>query len=542
MDTVKPKKKSKKKLVVTLVVIVVVLAVLVGGCSMMVNSAKEKMEAAMNAMQTDVVSVRSLTKSIGATGKVISVDMEDVTTTLSGVEIVDIPVEVGDMVEAGQTVVQFDTEDIAENLAIAQRALGQTQGQYGISAENARRQLDDAVRGAEFQNENAYNNVKSAYDAYVGAIEDLEDLKDTESQAREEKNAANDVEDDVDRELKRLEEIEATGTTSDGDTYEEVCNEIYELLDKLDIYLVGGVIEPASVRTQVNAVVSQTKAAYEQAKSARESMEDAIDKYYDAYVTAISAYENTVASGESAVASAQAAQQSTALSANTDQQQKQVDALAEQLEEGSLTAPISGIVTAVNFEEGDTFLQGAILTIQDCSEFEIEAQIGEYDISDIQKGQKVLIKTDATRERELQGTVVFVAPTATVSAASSMSGMTAVSTDPTYEVRISVDTPSDRLRLDMSANLSIIIQEVQEALTVPYNAVQTAEDGTYFVEVVNGDETTTVVPVEVVMESNYYTQVAGDLQEGQTVRVISQEATDIFSEMMGMHDAAQGGF
>ena len=216
--------------------------------------------------------------------------------------------------------------------------------------------------------------------------------------------------------------------------------------------------------------------------------------------------------------------------------------MAEQLEEGSLTAPISGIVTAVNFEEGDTFLQGAILTIQDCSEFEIEAQIGEYDISDIQKGQKVLIKTDATRERELQGTVVFVAPTATVSAASSMSGMTAVSTDPTYEVRISVDTPSDRLRLDMSANLSIIIQEVQEALTVPYNAVQTAEDGTYFVEVVNGDETTTVVPVEVVMESNYYTQVAGDLQEGQTVRVISQEATDIFSEMMGMHDAAQGGF
>ena len=78
-------------------------------------------------------------------------------------------------------------------------------------------------------------------------------------------------------------------------------------------------------------------------------------------------------------------------------------------------------------------------------------------------------------------------------------------------------------------------------MTVPYNAVQTAEDGSYFVEVVNEDETTTIVPVEVVMESNYYTQVTGDLQEGQTVRIVSKEATDIFAEMMEMSPMG-GGF
>ena len=116
---------------------------------------------------------------------------------------------------------------------------------------------------------------------------------------------------------------------------------------------------------------------------------------------------------------------------------------------------------------------------------------------------------------------------------------TGVSTDPTYEVRISVDTPSDRLRLDMSANLSIIIQQVENALTVPYNAVQTAEDGSFFVEAVNDDETTTVVPVEVIMESNYYTQIAGDLQEGQRVRIISGEISNMFSVMADMRE---GGF
>ena len=464
------KKKSKKKLIITLVVVALIIAVVFGGCAIMVNTAKEKMEAAMNAMQTDVVSVRALTKSIGATGKVISVDTEYVTTTLSGVEILDIPVEVGDLVEEGQIIVQFDTEDIAENLAIAQRAMWQTQGQYGISAENAQRQVEDAVRGAEFQNENAYHNMQSAYDAYLDALESLDDLEDAEDEARR------------------------------------------------------------AWRNAEDETIDAAHAAYKQARSNREAMEDTVEKLYDAYVLAVHTYENTVASGDSAIASAQAAQESASLSANTDQQQQQVDALTEQLEKGVLTAPISGVVTAVNFEDGDLFTQGTILTIQDCSAFEIEAQIGEYDIADIEKGQKVLIKTDATRDRELEGTVVFVSPTAT--AASSVAG---VSTDPTYEVRISVDTPSDRLRLDMSANLSIIIRQAENALTVPYNAVQTAEDGTCFVEVVHDDETTTVVAVEVVMESNYYTQVSGDLQEGQTVRIIGGEGTDIFAQMMEEH-------
>lgn len=503
MDAAMPKKKSKKKLIIVLTVIVLVIAVLFAACSMMVSSAKKQMEQAMSASQTDVVSVRALTKSIGATGKVISADTEDVSTTLSNVEIVDIPVEVGDTVEEGQVIVQFDTEDIAENLAIAQRALSQTQGQFGISAENAQRQVEDAVRGADYQAQSAYTNMKTAYDTYVGAIEDLEELEDAEHEAR---SAWLDA--------------------------EELCEEWEEELETQTDP--AGIAAAEAALAQAEAAMAQAEMVYEQAKSARKSLEDTIDKLYDSYVMAISTYENTVASGESTVASAQAAQQSTALSANTDQQQKQVDMLAEQLEEGSLTSPISGVVTAVNYENGDIYLQGAIVTVQDCSRFEIEAQIGEYDISDIQKGQKVLIKTEATRDLELEGTVVFVSPTATVAAAAMPGMTTGVSTDPTYEVRISVDTPTDRLRLDMTANLSIIIREVAEAMTVPYNAVQTAEDGSTFVETVHADGTTAVVPVKVVMESSYYTQIEGDLEEGQTVRIVSKEATDIFSQMMEM--------
>lgn len=505
MEAVK-KKKSKKKLVITLVIIAVVIAVIFGACAAMGSAARKAM-AEMTAMQTGRVEVRELVKSIGATGTVISVERKDVTATLSGCEIDEILVEVGDTVEEGQLLARFDTEDIAENLAIAQRALGQTQGQLGITADNAQRQVADAIRGGEYSVDMARQNVDAAYDAYLDSWDALEDAKDAANDAREAYWEAEDA-------LEELLEQQPEENTMD---FAAVQLQIYQLEQTLP---------------QLEAAVEQTEQGVEQA-------EKAIDTLYDQYETAQKNYENTVANGESSVAAAQAAQQSAQLSANTDQQQKQVDSLMEQLDKGQLTAPISGVVTAVNFDDGDTYTQGAIVTIQDCSRFEVRAQIGEYDISDIALGQKVLLKTEATRDQELEGTVVFISPTATQIV--STMGMQSVSADPTYEVRISVDTETDRLRLDMSANLSIIIREETAAMTVPYNAVQTAEDGSTFVEVVGEDDTTTVVPVEVVMESSYYTQIKGDLTEGQSVRIISREATDIFAEMMEMSPMA-GGF
>ncbi|MBR2401482.1 MAG: efflux RND transporter periplasmic adaptor subunit [Lachnospiraceae bacterium] len=242
------------------------------------------------------------------------------------------------------------------------------------------------------------------------------------------------------------------------------------------------------------------------------------------------AYEEAVKAKESAVESAENTYTKTTISLDTTAQKKQVELYEDQLAEGIVTAPISGIVTAVNFDAGDSYIQGSpIVTIQDCSSFEVAAYIGEYDISDIAKGQKVLIKTDATGDVELEGTVVFVSPTA----ATSLTGG-----DVTYLIRISVDTPNDRLRLDMSASLSIIIEQHENVLTVPYNAVQEDEQGNTYVEIMEEGGTTTKVPVTVVLESNYYTEIKADaLADGQKVRVINADSNGLFDLLGG-----RGGF
>ena len=256
-----------------------------------------------------------------------------------------------------------------------------------------------------------------------------------------------------------------------------------------------------------------------------ENLEDSIEKANDSYNSSVKSYDNLVATQESALESVKSNKEISSLTSSTDMEQAQVDLYEEQLEKIMVKAPISGIVTSVNFDNGDTYKAGPIVIIQDCSEYEIEAYVGEYDISDIIEGQKVLIKTDATRDEELEGIVDFISPT----------GIKA-GTDTTYKIRIKLNNKNDRLRLDMSASLSIITAESNDAITVPYNAIQKDEDGNTFVEVINEDGTLKKIIVEVLMESNYYTEIKenNNIKIGDKVRIIIEESSMNPLEMLGV--------
>ena len=217
---------------------------------------------------------------------------------------------------------------------------------------------------------------------------------------------------------------------------------------------------------------SSAKKAYEQAVSAAESQLEAYEKQQRSF-------DDTFKSGETSILSKNESLYSTHLNALTsgDSEEEKIEDYLEQLEECTVKAPMSGVISAVNMEAGDIYNGSAIVTIDDISAFEITAQIDEYDIGKIQKGQKVVIKTNATGEEELDGTVKRISPRAT-------SGGSEV----TYTVTISVDTPHEMLRMDMSAKLSIILESKENVLTVPYEAVQEEADGRFYVEVVTKQE------------------------------------------------------
>ncbi len=173
-----------------------------------------------------------------------------------------------------------------------------------------------------------------------------------------------------------------------------------------------------------------------------------------------------------------------------------VEDAKENMEKSQVTAPISGVVTSVDVAVGDTYTGGSIAVIDDISHFEVSAKVDEYDVGKIEEGQRAVIRTNATGDTEFAGKVLSIAPKSTSSSNSSSAGNSSISSsssqDVTYEVRLSLDEQIESFRLDMTAKVSIVTEEKNHVLTVPYDAVQTDEDGNYYVEVVDTD--TAVLP------------------------------------------------
>lgn len=237
--------------------------------------------------------------------------------------------------------------------------------------------------------------------------------------------------------------------------------------------------------------------------------------------------------------------------------EERLDALQEQKDDCTIRAGISGVLTAVNVSEGSNFNGGTIASIEGVDRFIVEAQVEEYDIADVAVGMKVLVKTDATRDVELEGVITYVAPRATNSGSSSMSGLSSLmggmdtssfssTGSATYLVKIELKEQNDRLRLGMNAKTSIITEESTDVWSVPYDAVYTRTDGTtYLEEVVGKDEdgnyVTKELNVKVGLQGTYYVEIISDeVTEETEILVPDAQGNSSIEELLNMMGAGAG--
>lgn len=562
----KVRKWIKKHKVLT---VFLILAAVVIGIYFRLQRAGQEMAEALSQMafETGEVSYRDITSTVNATGYVRSDNSRSLTTTLMNLEVTGVNVEVGDKVSVGQALVSFDTEDIEENLADARESLNVSQAQSGLTVKGAERNLADAVGSRDYQITGAMKDLDYSKTTYEDAVADYHDtVKELEEKRKEEEDRKRDRDDrekDMDRAKDRLEKArkEQSGSGLSPDLLDQINEGTVsgnEILENIAGAFDTGAVTAAQAEYQTaSADYSAAAADYEKAKAEREALESsvdakktAMDANYRTYDRAADTFNNTVRMQNSAVAGSQDSLTNSRLSATigSQAQENQVETYEKQLEKGILTSPINGTVTAVNVKEGDTYGGGVIVTIQDCEDFIVEAEIDEYDISDIKEGMKVLFKTDATREEQLEGEVTFVSPVPTSAAASSSAmgsgsatSLTTGGGKATYQIKVAIRTATDRLRLGMTAKMNIVLNEVEHVLTVPYDAVQTDENGDTVVYVLEqttdaeGKTTQEQRPVAVTVgtEGDYYVEVSGDgLEEGMKVAIPKEEAVDLMELMM----------
>lgn len=580
-------------------------------------------------VRTMTLAPTTLSNTVSVTGTVESGDTYQVYSSYSGM-VDTVMVEVGDYVEAGDVLCQFDVEALELNIAQSEATLNQAQNAAYLqlrtaqkNLENARKNLEDglnssiisadsAVTSAKIGKQNAnltlesaennadsiqdsisdyrdaYREAKNAesqaskaveqyqqeYDAltaeYQNKLDGLQGeilswqnkLKDLEA-ARETLVEKNDALSKSEAELDRLDaEIEKAEEGSDlrkqlekqrdeeyiryalaqeqqeqaQAAYDELkaeidavdpTEEINRLNEEYTEKLIEAGLSSVAAKSKLEAATeayasassakSQAKSALDAARSSTDAADTAVEQAElgvksakNTYDTAVAQQAATYAAIEQQIESYEDAVTSAQIQSDTTAQQIGLQQLYKQLDDATVTAPISGTITAVYAQEGSPG-QGLLFIIENVDDLEISTSIKEYDVNSVQEGMTTVIRTDAIDGASFQGTLSEIAPTASKNATASGSV--------TFDAKVHVDEQDTGLRVGMNTRMEIVLESKENAFGVPYDAIHTAEDGSSFIIAVAEDEkgnmVTRYITVTEGMETDFYVEVLSDeLTEG----------------------------
>ena len=421
-----------------------------------------------------------LSNTIAVTGTVAAKESRSVSTLVSDTKVLTVSVSVGDYVQAGDPICTFETTGIQDKIDNLEKQMNINEAKAEINVNQANTTLANDLTDnltTVSRNQETYNDALKDYynscDGYNAAKQAKSDADTALQNALNDYNAAKEKYD-------ALPDAYKAGTTTAS------ANSSEYIIIKNYTYYQGLYNTAKSNDDSAASKVSSYESSIENAQSALEKADQSLD---DSTTTAGRTYTkdnvNVYSTGLDA-------------SATNDSNEEQLEDYKEQLADCNVVAPISGLITSVSVEVGDEYTEKSeICVIQDDTGYIIEGTVDQYDISSISENQAAVIKTDATGDDELEGTVTFVSPvpessstssaTSTTTGSSGASSGSSTSSSTDYPIEITLAKRDDRLRIGMTAETSVITEQVKDVLAVPYDCVQTDSDGNSVIYV--ADET-----------------------------------------------------
>ncbi len=204
-----------------------------------------------------------------------------------------------------------------------------------------------------------------------------------------------------------------------------------------------------------------------------------------------------------------------AAEAAVEQARAALEAARRNLEKAVLKAPFDGVVAEVNVTAGEMAPTGrpAVLLV-DLSAFQITVNVDEMDVARLRTGLPAEVTLDALPEITLTGHVERIGPAATL-----VEGAVA------YPVVILLDPTDAPLRVGMSANVTVQVEELRDQLLIPNWIVrvdQTTGQPYVYRRTANGGLERVDVRLGIRYEG--YSQVLSGLSEGD-VLVLPQNSS-----------------
>ena len=206
---------------------------------------------------------------------------------------------------------------------------------------------------------------------------------------------------------------------------------------------------------------------------------DAISQQdYDTQGTKVQTAQAAVANARASIDTAKAAIATTAANINSQQaalrkSQTNVSTAQEDLSYTTIRAPMSGTVVSVTTEQGTTVNANqsapTIVTLADLSTVRINAQISEADVINVKAGLPVYFNIIGNPDQKYDSILKAIEP-----APEKISDTSSTDAAIYYVGYIEVPNTERRFRIDMTAQVYIVINQAKDALLIPSAALQPA--------------------------------------------------------------------
>jgi HlyD family secretion protein len=409
----------KRRTILYVILGVVLVAAAVAG--ILIWSAQQTQTTAGETL-TAVVERGTLLVAVSAGGSIEPQASASLTFETPG-RVAEVFVNVGDQVKTGDALAQLDIRQMALQVHQAQSALAMAQAQLT--------QLEAGPQPAEVAAAEA--SLHAAQAQVIGAEASLDQLKAglTGSQIADAETRVAQAE--LQRKLAQLEYDRVVATTDDEDAIEQASYDLY-IAEKslaaaqaaLDSALAGANADDLSAaQANVEAALAQ---------------QDAAQARLDLLLAGPT--EEQIADARAQVERAQAALEQAELA----------------LERATLRAPFDGTISKVNVSADEMAPVGLpAITLLDASGLQVAISVDEVDVGRLIVGQEAQITLDAIPDVTLAGTVKSIAPAATLA----QGGVVY------YNVVITLSPTDEPVRADMTANVTIIVKELTNVLTIP---------------------------------------------------------------------------
>ena len=174
------------------------------------------------------------------------------------------------------------------------------------------------------------------------------------------------------------------------------------------------------------------------------------------------------------------------------------------LDKTRIIAPFNGTIGSRKVSVGSFLRTGdAITELANLNEIRINFSAPERFLSELMRGSEVIVFSPVYPGHEVKGKIIAIEPI--------------IDSDTrTARIVAKVQNPGQRFRPGMSANVSVVLSERPEALTIPTEAVF-ANGNQSFVYIVNADSTVAPAPVTLGLQMSDVVEILSGLEQGMQI-------------------------